>query len=182
MRQITYLGSFFALSAILYFDSPSFAHTNWHNLGALSINTQAIVPENYPATSAETKSMLTKGSWKIKSIVSDKPCDTDGDGRLTTDVASEMPQCALDDDMAILANGKVVFNRFERCWPEEQAKESFTWKLSGDNKFVLSKGNYRTEMIFKSVTKDELVLVVPTEAMGVMYYFTVTYVHEVNRA
>ncbi len=126
---------------------------------------------------SDKTALLANGAWVMYSIESDKPCDTNGDGVLTKDIASELPPCAMDDIMFIKPNGKVVFERNKRCDPSEGAIESYNWELNSDNKFVISKGSVVAEMLFKYVTRQELALVIPSEAHGVMYYFTVRYKH-----
>jgi len=121
--------------------------------------------------------LITKGGWIMRSIVSDKPCDTNGDGILTKNIASELPPCAMDDIMYVKPNGKVVFERNKRCDPSEGAIETYNWELTSNNEFVITKGSVVAGMVFKYVTKEELALVIPSEAHGVMYYFTVTYRH-----
>lgn len=121
--------------------------------------------------------LITRGAWRMHSIESDKACDTNGDGILTKNIGSEMPQCATDDIMYVKPNGKVVFERNKRCDPAEGAIESYNWVLTSDNRFVITRGSVVAEMLFKYVTKEELALVIPSEAHGVMYYFTVRYRH-----
>ena len=164
MKRYTFFAFVIAISTITLF---AFKTATTGDMSFLTV----------PSKGDAVKSMLTKGTWKIKSIVSDKACDTDGDGRHTTDIASEMPSCAMDDLLVIQANGKAVFKRFDRCYPEEAQEEEYRWKLTGDDKFILSKGGYETEMLFQYVTEQELVMIIPTEAMGEMYNFKVTYVH-----
>lgn len=121
--------------------------------------------------------LLTKGAWVMHSIESDKPCDTNGDGILTKNIGSELPRCAMDDVMYVKTNGKLVFERNKRCDPSEEAIETYSWELTSDNKFVMTKGSVVADMLFKYVTREELALVIPSEAHGVMYYFTVRYRH-----
>jgi hypothetical protein len=128
-------------------------------------------------TTSDKTALLAIGAWVMYSIESDKPCDTNSDGILTKNIASELPACAMDDIMYIKPNGKVVFERNKRCDPSEGAIESYNWELRSDNMFVISKGSVVAEMLFKYVTKQELALVIPSEAHGVMYYFTVRYKH-----
>lgn len=166
MRNVLLSGSIMTLSMMSFY--------SFTTSGAFDFSS-ATHAEKKENKGDEIKNLITKGSWKIQSVISDKACDTDGDGRETTNIASEMPSCALDDVMEVRPNGKVVFKRFERCYAGESAVESYNWTLTGDDKFIITKGSMEAEMIFRYVTKNELVLVIPSEAMGEMYYFTVTY-------
>lgn len=121
---------------------------------------------------------LMRGSWKIISIQSDKPCDTDGDGILTCDVFSEMPTCALDDVMMIREDKTVRFKRNQRCQPTEQAVETYNWTLSDDGIFMMSVGSIEAAMRLIHVTGRRLAMEIPMEAQGEMFYFTVNYERE----
>ncbi|HMX39365.1 MAG TPA: lipocalin family protein [Saprospiraceae bacterium] len=118
---------------------------------------------------------LTKGAWRIVSITSNKPCDTNGDGIATQDIYSETPACAKDDIMHIRSNGKVTFDRYVHCDLTEKDKETYTWKLGKNGSFLIYDTSIEAKMILKSVTPERLVMDIPMESMGEMFYFTVTY-------
>lgn len=161
------------------------------SLLASTINPLAVVEKNTipaetdPLTAAEKPATvraevlnteyLVKGGWKILSITSDKPCDVNGDGYETTDVASETPVCALDDVMKIYPNHTISFERHQRCVPGEKALETYQWRLSADGTFTVIDGSIESKMILKSVNASRLIMLIPMEEGGEMYHFKVTY-------
>lgn len=118
---------------------------------------------------------FTKGTWRMVSVVSDKPCDTDGDGVETTDIFSETPACAKDDLMEVQANHKVIFTRNQRCALTERAVETYKWTMGKNGAFTIVDGSVEAKMLLKSVTPTKLVMEIPMEAQGEWYRFTVTY-------
>ena len=166
MRSVILSGSIVILTSVSFF---------LFNAPSARDSTSGTVTEIVESTREAPETLLTKGAWKIQSVVSDKACDTDGDGATTTNIASEMDACSLDDIMYVHPDGKVIFQRLERCSPDEAATEEYDWTLTSDNKFTIIRGEAEAAMIFRHVSKDELVLVIPSEAQGEMYYFTVTY-------
>lgn len=150
---------------------------------APQMTASAALPTSVPATVVDVETNrdfgnlanLTRGGWKIISVQSDKPCDTDGDGTETRDVRSEMPACALDDVMMVRENGKVFFKRHERCELTEHPVETYDWTLAQDGTFTMRAGSIEGVMQLRYVTGRRLVMVIPMEAQGEAYHFTVTY-------
>lgn len=118
---------------------------------------------------------LMKGSWKILSIVADKPCDVNGDGYETTDIMTETPTCALDDVMKIYPNHTVSFERHQRCASSERPIETYKWKLTKDGTFTIIDGSIEAKMILKSANASRMVMWIPMEEDGEIYHFKVTY-------
>ncbi len=118
---------------------------------------------------------LMKGSWRILSIIADKPCDVDGDGNETTNIMDETPICALDDVMKIYPDHTISFERNQRCAAGERALESYRWKLAKDGTFTIIDGTIEANMILKSATASRMVMWIPMEENGEIYNFKVTY-------
>ena len=118
---------------------------------------------------------LMKGSWRILSIIADKPCDVDGDGYETTNIMDETPICALDDVMKIYPDHTISFERNQRCAAGERALESYRWKLAKDGTFTIIDGTIEASMILKSATASRMVMWIPMEENGEIYNFKVTY-------
>lgn len=119
---------------------------------------------------------LTARGWRMRAVVSDKPCDTDGDGYETTDIFAEMPPCAKDDVLFIRKNGRAVYQRGLPC-ADEPATQSYAWTLSEDGLFTMTAGSIVAEMYLASVDAKTLKMIVPMEAQGKEYRFTITYTH-----
>lgn len=119
---------------------------------------------------------LTAGGWKMRSVTSDKPCDTNGDGYETSDIFAEMPACAKDDILHIRKNGRAVYQRGLPCG-EEPATESYAWSLSDDGLFTMTAGSIIAEMFLVSADANTLKMIIPMEEGGEEYRFTVTYTH-----
>lgn len=129
-----------------------------------------------PDHRANTIALLTKGSWKMQSVVSDKPCDTDGDGYETTNILSEMQPCAKDDVLTIRKNGRITYQRGLPC-ADEPSTQHYDWKLSEDGLFTMTSGSIVAEMYLASVDDQTLKMIIPMEEGGKTYRFTVTYAH-----
>ena len=154
-----------------------------------SVEKEAKFEDNTPATIAAAKAdpveatqmldidteYLMKGSWKILSIIADKPCDVNGDGYETTDIMTETPTCALDDVMKIYPNHTVSFERHQRCVSSERPIETYKWKLAKDGTFTIIDGTIEAVMILKSANASRMVMLIPMEEDGEMYHFKVTY-------
>lgn len=138
----------------------------------ISVEASATTAEKAPGS---VRDLLTQGSWKIVSIVSDVPCDTDGDGVKTTDIYDETPQCAKDDVMHIKSNNTVVFDRYTHCDLTEKDHETYQWKMGKNGSFTIFNSSISAKMTVKSVSNSQLVMDVPMEVMGEMIHYTVTY-------
>ena len=127
----------------------------------------------YPS---EPMEKLTKGEWKIQSITSNKPCDTNYDGVATTNVTSEMPACALDDVVKFHPDGIVAFQRFERCELTEEDIEKYNWFYSSKNgQLNIARGSVDAIMILRTVSENQFVVDIPMQDGGESHLFTVTY-------
>ena len=118
---------------------------------------------------------LMKGSWRILSIIADKPCDVDGDGSETTNIMDETPICALDDVMKIYPDHTVSFERNQRCAAGERALETYRWKLAKNGTFTIIDGTIEAKMVLKSANANHMVMWIPMEENGEIYNFKVTY-------
>lgn len=185
MRSLSILLGYLLLGAGLYWESSSKPRTGQSKDDAQSgivipVKNKKIKPGNHLArqnlTPAAQLEYLTSGAWRMRAVVSDQPCDTDGDGVKTTNVMAEMPPCAKDDVLFIRKGGRAVFERGLPC-ADEPTTQSYDWTLSKDGIFTLSAGSIEAEMQLLSADADTLKMIISMEDGGKMYHFTVTYTH-----
>ena len=113
--------------------------------------------------------------WKLYRVTSDKPCDTNNDGVMSTEIVPEMPICSLDDTLFIKKGNKALYKRGVECYNESK-NNTYDWTLTG-NTFTMSQGNIQDPMEIVSVDKKRLVMTTKVEALGELYLFTITFIH-----
>lgn len=173
--------SFNGIIAGLYFicsNEPNKHETEviQHNIAVTKVSTS--LPASNIKPVSEAVEMLTQGEWKIQSITSNKPCDTNYDGYFTTDIFSEMPSCALDDIVKFYSDGIVAYHRNERCELTEQDVEKYNWFYTDmDNKINIARGSVEAVMILRSLSAEQLIVEIPMQEGGESHIFTITYHH-----
>lgn len=179
MRNIIFSFALFAsLIAVFPFVFPNGAEERVQTT-LVSQQGSSMRPANATVTDipSDDMALLTAGAWKMASITSNKPCDTDYDGHFTTNVGAEMPSCAMDDVMKFHADGTVAFHRNERCDLTEQDVEKYNWFLSENNTLNIARGSVEAVMVLRSVSDQQLVVEIPMQDGGESHVFTVVYNH-----
>lgn len=89
-----------------------------------------------PKTKTE---LITTGSWKIISFVTNPAKDMDGDGDVETNGFEFMPPCLKDNIISFKTNGQVEINNgLLKCSASDPQVHSFNWSLTdNDTKIIL---------------------------------------------
>lgn len=188
MRSLSLLLGYSILAAGLYWESSSKPAIDLKHDGTLihaaALNAVHINAKKAQVSKKKTNAAppttelqyLTSGAWKMQSVISDKPCDTNGDGVRTTDILGEMPSCSKDDVLFVRKNGRAVFQRGVPC-DNEPSTQSYSWTLSGNGLFTMTSGSIVAEMQLVSVDAHTLRMMIPMEDGEERYRFVVTYTH-----
>ncbi len=149
-------------------------------ISGISFKDSLISTANTPAAAPLDKTINLEAhtdsrGWKLYRVTSDKPCDTNNDGVMSTEIVPEMPICSLDDTLFIKKGNKALYRRGVECYNESK-NNTYDWTLTG-NTFTMSQGNIQDPMEIVSVDKKRLVMTTKVEALGELYLFTITFIH-----
>lgn len=131
------------------------------------------VKENMQKTKTE---LLTTGSWKRTSFVSDPAYDWYGDGTFATNLLSIMYPCELDNFETYYADGTWELNEGPtKCDELDQQARTLPWAFAeNETKLVF---NGFDEYILVELTATTLTLGQAFLQNGVLYQQTQTYSH-----